>query len=208
MARDIDDLVPRVKTYAPRAPDPLVERFVREGARKLCSTARFWRVNDSYPIAQNCDEIPCPLPDAEIIAIEYARIDGRRIDPVTVEWLDANVSGWPDLVMDEAAARYITQLVEGTDRLVPPQSGTLTARYILQPSKDALTLPDFLVDRHDETIASYAAGMVLTTPNETFQNPQLGSALLASFDSALAGWKWKGARGQQGAPLRVKGRYL
>jgi hypothetical protein len=205
---EIDDLIPDVKTNAPRAPDPLIERYLREGARRLCFVARLWRADASFTIAEDTDVITCPVSDAEIIGIRNARIDGRDLEAKTLQWLDENVCDWSDLDVDDNAARYLAQLTPNTLRLVPPATGTLDVRLILQPTKTAATLPDFLVALHSEAITKYAAAKVLMTPNETFQNPQLGAVLLADFERMLSTAKWQAAKGQQEARLRVKGRYL
>jgi len=206
--RDIDDILPYAMPYAPRAPEPLVLRSIRDAARQLCSAARFWREDDSFTIAKPESVGLCTISDALIIGIEAAALDEFPLLPKTVGWLDRNEPGWSSYLEQEGGARYVTQLTPLSVTVVPKSSGHLTIRYVLQPSLEAMTLPDFLVEAHADALGKAAAGYVLTTPDADFANPQLGAAFLTGFAAYCNTAKWMAAKGQQNAPQRVKGRYF
>lgn len=207
MARDIDEMLPHVMVYASAAAEPVAIRFIREAAAEFCINTRIWREWDQFPVdPDSCNGI-CTIQDSRILEILHARLDGRELEPVTEAWLDEEFPSWNEAA-EADGARYITQTLPDTVTVVPKQAGTLKARFVLYPSKDAMTLPDFLVEHHATIIAKGAAGHLLTTPDVTYSNPNLGAALLAGFRSALGGEKFRSARGQQGARLRTKGRYF
>lgn len=207
MARDIEELLQHVMIYASAAAEPVAIRFIREAAADFCKKTRSWREWDEFSIdPDTCNGI-CSIQDSRILEILHARLDGRDLKPVTEAWLDAELPNWHESE-DTDGARYITQTRPDTVTVVPRQAGDLKARFVLYPSNDALTLPDFLVDHHATVIAQGAAGRLLITPDVTYSNPQLGASLLSEFNSVLGSEKFKAARGQQGARLRTMGRYL
>lgn len=210
MAQDIDALLPDVLTFAPNCAEPLAYRFIREAAAEFCERTRAWREPDEFQVSTpDCEGI-CTVPDAKILFIEAATLGGVDLVPVTVGWLDNNMQGWMDYT-DTGAAKYVTQLTSGTLTVVPKVSGLLRLRLVLAPSRSAQTLPDFLVDRYATEIAKGAAGRVLITPdpeNPAGANPQLGLALLGEFQAALDRFSIQVTKGQQGARLRTRGRYL
>ncbi|MEG3807310.1 hypothetical protein DBT53_005940 [Aerococcus mictus] len=102
----------------------------------------------------------------------------------------------------------MTQSAPNTVTLFPKASGSLSLRLILLPSQDATTLPDFLVDQYAREIGWGAAGEILTTPNAEFANPQLGLDFRSRFEDRLNSLQVRAAKGQHGAPLRTRGRYM
>ncbi|EHK57636.1 hypothetical protein [Allomesorhizobium alhagi] len=206
-SRDIDAILPEVMTHAPRAPEPLMLRNIRDAARRICMAGRMWRENDTLDVATPEAEALCTIPDAEIIEIERAKLDDIELTPRTIAWLDDNRPGWEDDDADAGSARFITQKNLNSVTVVPPATGTLTVRFILKPSRTALTLPAFLVDQFGEELGKGAAAKILQTPGE-FANPQLGLKLESDFERLVNGLKFRVAKGQQGARLRTKGSYL
>jgi hypothetical protein len=221
--RDIQDLLPQVLLYAADCPELVALRFIREAARELCHNARLWRVTDSVAIALPEGTGLTTIPDAEIVEIQAAQMtppvdpltptvvpQSFPLMPVSVGWLDDNQPGW-DLDPSQqtaATATWITQINPTTIRVVPPMVGTVNMRLILQPSLDALTVPDNLIDLHAVTLGKGAAGKVLMMPDVDFANPQLGLVLSSDFTSKVAGIKTEFTKGQQGARLRTKGDYF
>lgn len=202
--RDIDELLPQVLPFAPNCPEPVALRFIREAARKMCHDIRLWREYDTTVVSgPECTAL-LTIPDAEIVEIQAATINGHRLDPVTIAWLDSEHPGW-DRPAEITAARYITQLNPKTVAVSPREEGELTARYVLQPSMDCLEVPDTLVDLHAITLGKGAAARILMMPAVDFANPQLGSVLLGEFDGLVASLKTEHTKGQQGARLRTKG---
>lgn len=206
--RDIDEMLPAVALHAPKCPDPVALRWIRWAAREYCSRARLWRDIDEITVDRPEWQGLCSIEDASIVSIETAFLNGHKLDPVAVAWLDENRPDWQFGEDEVGTARFVTQTAPNTLTIVPRESGTLKVRLVLQPSSTAFTLPAFLIDEHREEIALGAAGQILMTPAAEFANPELGSILLQQFQSKRATAMVRTAKGQQGARLRTKGSYV
>ncbi|QND60380.1 hypothetical protein [Mesorhizobium huakuii] len=205
---DIDDMLPFVMPHVPSAPHPTVLRNIRAVVRELCLYAAIWREYDDIVIATPDSECVCTIPDVAIVKIEKASLDGLELHPVTIAWLDENVSRW-DIDLDQTSnARWITQLNPNTVTIVPKATGTLRVRLVLQPSITAEQIPNFILTDHSEMIGMAAAGRVMLTPKTEYTNPQLGAAYKQMFDSYIARMDREASKGQQRARLRTKPQFI
>lgn len=204
---DIDTFLPEVLLYAPNTTDLVAFRFIIEAARELCERCEVWRETDEFEITAPEMQGVTTISAADILGIEQAYLDGQLLVPQTVEWLDSNLPGWDIDPNMSGSARYVTQLASNTVTVVPKATGTMKARLVLQPAKSADELPDFLLRDYATDIGRGAAGKVLTTPGQD-ANPQLGLSHISWFASRLDTLAVRSARGQQGAPLRTRGRYF
>ena len=205
--RDIDDFLPSVLTLVPDCPDPLAFRFLREAGGELCEATKSWTETDTLTVTSTLGHAVTTIADAHIVEIRNARLDGRPLEPKPVAWLDEHFPDWQDGAVT-GGARFVTQTAPDTVSIVPPTGGTLKVRLVLKPSPEALELPDFLFDHHQQMLARGAAGYLLTLPRTGFENPQLGSAYLNAFKSDLSRVGRKALRTQTGAPVRTKPRWF
>ncbi|WP_296100384.1 hypothetical protein [uncultured Agrobacterium sp.] len=207
--RDIDDLLPEVLIHAPNCADPVAVRYLREAARQMCEKVDIWRERNSIIISNDEESGLVAVPDAEIVRIETASLDGVPLTPQSPEWLDENYPGWDDEVATGATSRFVTQIKPGVLQVVPFNVGTLKVRLILKPSRDALTFPDFLVEKYGTELGKGAAARVLMLPtDDTGSNPQMGTLLQSEFSAFLDTLPMKVAKGQQGARVRTRGSYF
>lgn len=202
---DIDDFLPEVMRYAPNASDFAAQRFIIQAARDICERCKVWRENDTLTITAPEMQGVCTIGDAAIVAIQSAKLGERVLEPVRVEWLDAELPNWATDTT-EATALYVTQIRPDTIAVVPREAGTLTVRLALKPSRNATSLPEFLLETYAEEIGRGAAARILIDPNS--ENPQLGLAHQQWFNEQLDRIAVRVAKGQQKAPLRTRGRYL
>jgi len=207
--RDIDDLLPEVLIHAPNCSDPVAVRYLREAARDVCEKVDLWRERASITIDDDEGSALTAVPDAEIVRIETATLDGISLTPQTPEWLDENFPGWDAEEPTGSASRFITQIRPGVIQVVPYNAGTLKVRLILKPSRLASTLPDFLVEKYGTDIGKGAAARVLMLPtDDNGPNPQMGTLLQSEFAAFLDTLPMKVTKGQQGARPRTKGSYF
>lgn len=203
---DIDAFLPRVMTFAPWAPELRAIRMLREVAQEFCAATRIWRETDTITV-----ETPesTAIADAayEIIEIERADLDGTKLIPVMVDWLDDNEPDWRDATEDASPAKYVSQLGPDTVTVIPYATGDLTLQLIVKPTLTATTLPTFLYDHHAATLGKGAAAQLLNIPGEN-ANPALAADLMRQFDRAKAAAKFTTAKGQQRAPLRTRARFM
>lgn len=204
--RDIDDFLPEVLRFAPNASDVVAQRFILQAARDLCDRAKLWRETDRFQITTPTLQGVCTINDAAIVEIEAAYLDGAKLEPVQVSWLNREHPLWALETEETGTARYVTQMTPNTVTVYPAQSGTMTIMLVLKPSRDAFSLPDFLLEDYSEEIGRGAAGRMLTEPSS--DNPQLGAAHLAWFEQKLNAIALKATKGQQNAPPRTRGAYF
>jgi hypothetical protein len=204
----IDDLLPEVLTHVPNCSDPVAFKYLREAAQDVCRQGMMWRENDAFPVADPDAEGVITNQDASIVRIARAKLGDVELEPVTVEWLDANQPGWTEATIDANPARYVTQLTPNTVAVAPRATGTLQIRLVLQPSRTAENVPDWLVEQYGILIGKGAAGKIMMLPDEAVADPARGAELGNEFMRKLDGIALKAQRGQQGARLRTRGRFF
>lgn len=203
---DIDDFLPEVLRYAPNTSDVVAQRFIIQAARELCQTTKLWREHDRIEITAPQMQGVSTIRDAAIVELGKAFLNGQELKPASLEYLDDKFPGWGVEGAIVGQASYITQIQPNTVTVVPGQAGTLDVRLVLKPSRDAFSLPAFLLDDYAEEIGRGAAGKLLCDPNSS--NPQLGLDHREWFQRRLDNLAIKAAMGQQNAPLRTKGAYF
>jgi hypothetical protein len=206
--KDLDTLLGRVLERAAACPEPTALRYLRDAAIEFCRRTRVWRESDSFTLSGDDAEVLAVEPGAVIYEISHARLGDIDLEPVTIDWLDAEEPGWRD---DESGPRWITQSAPGTLRVAPApdddDDDELTVQLILIPSQDADQLPDFLVDDYPNVLADGALAKILALPAD-FGNPQLAIMHAQLFEAEIGRFGARVPRGQQRAPRRVKAHWV
>ncbi|WP_276200272.1 hypothetical protein [Chelatococcus sp. XZ-Ab1] len=205
---DIEELLPEVLTRAPSAPHLEALAKIREAAKTLCRRAKLWREEDELVVVSPECEALYASQNARIHRIEWAEMLGYPLTFRDVGWLDMNDPRWRDYTADSERPRFITQLQPNVITVVPKATGALKLRTVLVPSRNALMLPDFLVEDYGEVIGTGAAGLVLSVPNPEVYNPDLAGALLTQFDAEVSRIAASAARPQMNAPRRTRARFF
>jgi len=205
---DLDDLLPELLIHVPNLPEPLAFRFLRDAARKFCARTKCWRERDTIEVTDPEEELVCSIPDVSVVFIEQAKLDDYFLTPITVRRLDEKVPNWSFDTDLESQATYITQLVRNTFTIYPRQLGTLTLRYVLQPSRQAINIPEFLAEDYAEVIGMGAAAKALMMKSQEFFDPKLGVAMRAEFESELGKHMMSTSRGQQRARNNQKASFF
>jgi hypothetical protein len=204
--RDMDDFLPLMRAHARGVPDPVAFRCLREAARDLCLRARLWRESDDMTlVAPECESL-LSFTDAEIVEIEEARLGTRRLTPASVDQLDQRFGDWQKL--GAGTAECVSEVFSNTLTVIPKQTGELRLRVILQPSIDAMTLPQFLLRGHGSQLGEGAAAIALMMPGTAFSLPELGAVLHTKFDMWVERAKYRAAKTINGVPLRAKPMYF
>lgn len=197
----IDDFIPLVTRHAPGFHDLAVTAALRTVARDLCDAAAIWREKATIAITEPSGQALASIEDAEIVRIETAFLDGVKLEPVTIGWLDANKPLWRVDEDTAGSGRYITQLMADEVSIYPLASGTLQASFVLKPSDEADQLPSVLHSRYPLELGRGAAGILLTSP--ATDNPQLGLDHRGWFEGRISAIKMKAYRGQQNGRIRA-----
>lgn len=205
---DIDELIPRVRTYARAVPDPTAIRAIIVATQELCQRTHIWKENDTITITDPTGESITVSQDARVIAIYQAFLDDMELKPATETQLDAINPTWSfDTDINEASARYIVAPAPDLIRIWPPQAGTLKARFVLEPTEAAETLPD-LLRAHAETIALGASANAMMMPRTDFFNPDLASVNAGRFRDAIDTLMMRNFRSTVRARPRTTSRYF
>jgi hypothetical protein len=206
--RDLDDFLPLVQPFVAAAPEPTIFRHLRDAATRFCERTRLWRDCDTITTTGvDAEPISVPL-DATLYEIARCFLDGRRLDPTSLDDLADERPTWRTDEVGCGGARWFVCPQPGTVQAAPRSSGTLRVETILKPSRDARTLPDFLFDLYGREIAAGAAARTLLMPDTAYANPSLGAALETDFTVALDRLTGAGLRGQQRAPVRTRARFV
>jgi hypothetical protein len=203
---DIDDFLPAVLEHAPNTSDLVAFQYLIEAARTLCERVDVWRERETFE-AFGPEDALLTIQDADIHRIDAAMLNGQKLEPKTVQWLDANEPGWDLNDEINGTASYITQTSRNTVRLVPASQGTFTGRLILKPARKALTLPEILLTEYRQEVGRGAAGLLLARPAED-ANPQLAGYHQQWFNDRLDTLHLDAVRGQQNARMRTTGAYF
>ncbi len=183
--REIEELLPEVVQRAASLPEPTAIKAIRDVARDFCERTKVWKERDRITVSDPDNIGLNNVPDAEVVIIQEASLDGQQLTVKDPDELDVELPGWEDVEVGTSAAKYLTQLTPNTVTIVPKATGILRYRAVMQPTREAMTLPDFLVQRYGSQIGLGAAGVVLTLPDTGFGNPTLGGVLLRSFESYI-----------------------
>lgn len=204
--RDIYELAPLVLPFARNCPEPTVVQYLREAAIKFCERSRSWRSDTVYPLITPEISIMSSC-DAVIIDIESVRWRqdagdqwGMKLDPVTYD----EVAG----EYREGNPRYYTQMNAGKLQVSPFTAGELRVVMYLKPDRQAMELPDYLIELHPEIIAAGALAKILMLPGYDFTDTNLAMVHLNDFNSACDSHFRDNKRGQQRARSRSKASFL
>lgn len=198
----IDDFIPLVTKHARGFNDLAVTSALRTMGQHLCEAADIWRDTVTFAITQPAGQTLGTIEDAQIERIETAFLDGQKLMPVTLAWLDENRPIWRVDTDTAGSARYVTQLMEDQISVYPLATGTMKACFILKPSDEADNMPAVLKSKYPEELGRGAAAILLTS--EGSPNPQLGLDHRQWAEGRLSSIKIKTFRGQQRGEVRTK----
>lgn len=207
MMRPIEDALPLVAPYAPDAPEPLALRCILHAAIEFCQRSRSWRVSDSFTATGEPDAVTVPI-GAILMEIAACALDGRPLDPKSINDLADDIPDWRTETPQANAGRWYVSPEFGTVQIVPRSTGSVTAELIVKPRFDAKVLPDFLFDHYADVIEAGAVGNLLVMPDVAWANPSLASVKSRSFQGKLDSLSTVGHAGQQKAPVRTKAQFM
>lgn len=187
--------------YASTCPEPVAETHLIDAARDFCKATRCWRHLMPIELDGTETDIAVIPPEATLHEIEEANLDGRDLSPIA--FADAEFGE------EMGAVEAITQSGPGTVRLAPHAvAGVLTVSCFVMPEVNALSLPDFLLERHGRDIACGALSTILTLPGQPFTDLGMAAVNLKRFNEAKDAAFNISRRGQQRARSRTRARYF
>lgn len=190
---------PDLAPLLPGCPNPMLVHELRRAAQAFFSNTKAWRVEQlAKPVAAGTESVVVrpDSPDMELVEIDGAWYEGRRIDPTTPEVLDAqHVQGWqghtgtPD--------RFLC-LEPGQLRLYPIPLGDsivgLKLRLVVSPSDASAGLPDDIGLRYRDEIKAGALSRLMLMPKKPWTDAQMGVVYGQAFGSMVDKHTEKAAR--------------
>ena len=201
----------------PRAPGCL-EMYallqLRLAAIDFCERTRCWRETLSLAVSATNTTLTDPT-DATIHKYGDVWFNDTKLTPVVFE--DVNPIELTGAIQT-SSPRLFTQPSPGVVSIYPFQTGTLRLSVFLKPRQgqsvggnalDPLAdaydvVPAFMFQHWAEAIAAGALARILSTPNETFTDPQSAANYAMLFEAKASNAASGYLTGQQRAPLRTK----
>lgn len=188
MPTALSSFLPLVAPRAPGAPDPAVERAVRQAAIEFCSRtlvlertlAAIQTVADQqdYTASYSGEVVhrllAVRLDDAELALLSQAQTDAMPVVP------DGGTPEAALLVGPTTLRLYPAPTVDDMD---------IVARCAMRPSQAATTLDDGLYERYAECIANGALARLLQDAKSAYYDPAGAGAARAAFEGAVASAK-------------------
>lgn len=180
---------PDVMLDTPGAPLPVVVQAIRRAAIEFLRESRTWQeLTDPAQVYAGASEIDVDSPSGavpvKILAATYA---GETLEPLTMDWLDANSPGWEN---ETGTPKGFVSADPAAIRLYPIPSATVAAAlrlrvaYTLAP--DADQAPDMLLKQYFDAITSGAKARLMASPGKPYSNPAAADYHARLFAAAIS----------------------
>lgn len=186
MATPYRDILPEVRTHLSGAPDRTCLLYLRRAGQQFCQDSRIWDVDighsrvapltDSYashmiPVPSTEDPRDYSLPaDSYLNKISTVWLNDRKNDPIDSAYIEYDVAERL-LIIDQRA------ICETAD---------LHVAAILQPTKSAQQIPDFIAELYSEAIADYAIFEMMMMPNKDWSDRNLAGAFRTKYQNRVS----------------------
>lgn len=183
--------LPDVLPHVNGCPIVIAEHELRRAAQELFARSRAWSVlSAAQPVSAGTETLALVLPgaDTELVRLEAAWYDSRRLQPTTLGALDDERGHtWVD---EAGVPTHVAQLTPGVLRLypVPSQDASegVRVRASVRPAESATGVPDEIATRWREAIATGAKARLMLYPGKPWTNLDLGGALTMRFEQMIA----------------------
>lgn len=196
------DLLPHV----PGCPQPIAEHELRRAAQAFFRKTFAWKVTQaaSAVVAGDAEHSATPVDTStELARVESAWYDGKQLDPMTPEALEAQYND--EWMAHTGTPTHYLQLSFGTVRLYPvPLADAATGlklRLAVVPSESSAGLPDELADHYRDEIQVGAKSRLMLYPNKSWTNMDLAGVYASSFGALADSARAEAARAQSQARI-------
>lgn len=180
----LPDLMPDVRG----CPNVVAVHELRRAAQKFMELTRAWTaVLPSVPIASSQDAEAITLSGADLVRIEEAWYDGRRIEASNA----TAMAGYchDDWTLHTGTPAAVVQLTPGVVRLYPiPTDAAATGlkmRAALKPADDAIGLPRDMAVAYRDAIVCGAKYKLMLYPNAPWNNEKMAAVHMGKFQRGI-----------------------
>lgn len=198
----LNDILP---SLAADPSDPVTEHAIRRAAIEFCANTGAWKhITDPDSVTAGDPEYLLSIPQgADVLAVQNVAIGTETIVPKSLDWLNANFSGWRT---DNGTPRYFTQVETTSLLLAPvPASGMegIVVTLTLIPSQASTGIPKWLFDKYMYDLADGAMAYLMMMPNKPWTDVQSGAFRRSRFETAMANANALAAQGLGRARIRT-----
>lgn len=172
--------------------DPLAEQAIRDAVIEFCQRAMVWvHMADvqSVTAGQAVYDIEPPT-GASLVHIKSVKLNGKTLDPLSIDQLDDRYPQWRTESGDPKA---YTQVEDAEFILAPVPADTaangLDVVLVVQPSRSSSAFPGWINDRYQDAILAGAKSRLMLKQNTNWSNPQQGLLYKTEFDRAVSSAK-------------------
>jgi hypothetical protein len=202
---------PFVATEVIGCPYPTIDQALLLIAIDFCRETKAWtEIQEPIALVDDTFEYEMDAPTGALVqAVRDVWIGSRRLAPITVAGLQNVMPDWATMKASEPS--YYNMAGElPLLRVYPTPTNTtgqaLVVRATYVPKTNALSLPDFLGQRHMEGIASGAKARLMAMPGVPWSNPELSVYYRSLYDSAILNTRIEEAHDRVPGTIRVQPR--
>jgi hypothetical protein len=213
--RDFSTVVSRLAPSVPGCPTPIIEQYVRDAAIEACERTLSWRYEQpALRLVPGAYDYAYSAPtDAEVHAFITVTVNGRRLEPVTLEHLHDIQPKWPEATTDERSEpRYITQF--DSDNFVvapvPDDAASYDLKMIvaLKPLRTATKMDKTVLDELENVIMHGALQHLLVLPDKDWSDTKLATYHAKQFSFQISERRARTNLGAARASMTVEMRPL
>lgn len=183
-------------------PDPVVDQAIVSTVYEFCDQTGAWdEVQDAQTVEVGVGDYDIPAPTGAIpLRVLDVSLDGRLLQsaPYRTSLLTLNVA---------TPIAYTSSIERGLIRLAPAPTvsgGQLVVRAAYAPSMTATILPDFLMQRFAEVIASGTKARLQLMPGVSWSNPTLASVYAQRFNNGMLDARTEALYGRNNGSIRIE----
>lgn len=177
-------LIPEVRTHVAGAPEVEVLLYLRRAAKQFCQDTKVWDVligsadvspdPDGYRVVL---EVPSPAAEDQDFTLPAMSV----LNTISKVWLgDARDEDEP---LDAGEYEYDRATRElAIARRVISEDTQIYVKAILEPTKAATAIPDWIGELWSEGIVSYAIFELMSMPAKEWTNPGLAGVFKNKYD--------------------------
>lgn len=175
-------LATRLATSVPGCPQPVLVQYIRDSAIETCERTLAWRYSQpSIALTPGVPEYPYEAPsESEVHAFLTVTVNGKPLEPATVEDVHRAYPTWPDMSIDQRSEpRKVLQLDADNFAVAPlPDSSqpyTLKMIVALKPLRDAEGMDKSAFDDLENVIVHGALQHLLVLPGKHWSDRELAA---------------------------------
>lgn len=213
--KTFNSLVNRLAPHVPGCPYPIIEQYIRDAAIEACERTLAWRYKQpKIRLTPGVYDYPYETPShTEVHAFITVAVNGRQMQPITLEHLHELFPEWPDLSADQRATpRYISQLDPDNFVIasIPDSAESYDVRMIvaLKPLRTATSMDQTVMDDLENVIMHGALQHLMLLPDRDWSDANLAAYHARQYLYKITERRARANLGAARAPMSIQMRPL